>query len=512
MKRGISILLATAALALSMGASTASAGLLPLPGGQTNASDQDQIQILPIAPQVNGQNVNVLTLDDVEQGNANNANTGQANQQENTATGSSGADGKEGDDCKCPDTRKESEVTGPTSGQTQANFSDQEQVQIVPVAPQLNAQNVNVLTFDDVEQGNANNANTGQASQQENTLVTQSSHGGTKSSGGPSQTGRQGNFSDQEQIQIVPIAPQVNLQNVNVATFGDVEQGDANNANTGQANQQENTLVSRGSRGKSSGGQSQTGRQGNFSDQDQIQILPIAPQVNAQNVNVLTFGDVEQGNANNANTGQANQQENTLVAQGSRGGHGQPARGGSCKCKHPKQGAPSSHRSGGNSSGPSQVNASDQDQIQILPIAPQVNAQNVNVLTFGDVEQGNANNANTGQANQQENTLVAQGSRGGHGQPARGGSCKCKHPKQGAPSSHRSGGNSSGPSQVNASDQDQIQILPIAPQVNAQNVNVLTFGDVEQGNANNANTGQANQQENTLVARGSDQRRGPRLD
>jgi hypothetical protein len=42
-----------------------------------------------------------------------------------------------------------------------------------------------------------------------------------------------------------------------------------------------------------------------------------------------------------------------------------------------------------------------------VPIAPQLNVQNVNVLTFGEVEQGNANNANTGQASQQQNTLQA---------------------------------------------------------------------------------------------------------
>ena len=53
------------------------------------------------------------------------------------------------------------------------------------------------------------------------------------------------------------------------------------------------------------------GYQSNRNEQKQIQIVPIAPQLNVQNVNVLTFGDVEQGNANNANTGQANQQENT---------------------------------------------------------------------------------------------------------------------------------------------------------------------------------------------------------
>jgi hypothetical protein len=42
-----------------------------------------------------------------------------------------------------------------------------------------------------------------------------------------------------------------------------------------------------------------------------------------------------------------------------------------------------------------------------VPIAPQLNVQNLNLFTFGEVEQGNANNANTGQANQQHNTLKA---------------------------------------------------------------------------------------------------------
>jgi hypothetical protein len=52
-----------------------------------------------------------------------------------------------------------------------------------------------------------------------------------------------------------------------------------------------------------------------------------------------------------------------------------------------------------------QSNKSSQKQIQIAPVAPQTNVQNNNVGTIGDVEQGNANNANTGQANQQQNTL-----------------------------------------------------------------------------------------------------------
>ena len=116
-------------------------------------------------------------------------------------------------------------------------------------------------------------------------------------------------------MQIIPIAPQVNLQNVNVGTFGDVNQGNANNANTGQAAQQENTQTAapqHETNNKWTGkGPSQAGSQRNDADQGQVQIIPIAPQLNAQNVNVLTFDDVNQGNANNANTGQAVQQQNT---------------------------------------------------------------------------------------------------------------------------------------------------------------------------------------------------------
>ena len=116
----------------------------------------------------------------------------------------------------------------------------------------------------------------------------------------------------------MPIAPQHNVQNFNLFTFGDVEQGDANNANTGQANQQKNyKSSSQPSYGKSAPwcGCGSTGSgQSNKSEQEQIQIVPIAPQHNVQNVNLLTFGDVEQGNANNANTGQASQQHNTLKA------------------------------------------------------------------------------------------------------------------------------------------------------------------------------------------------------
>jgi hypothetical protein len=64
----------------------------------------------------------------------------------------------------------------------------------------------------------------------------------------------------------------------------------------------------------SAGGQSIRQRQGNWSRQKQFQFIPIAPQANFQNVNFLTSGYVEQGDVNNANTGQANQQQNTQVA------------------------------------------------------------------------------------------------------------------------------------------------------------------------------------------------------
>ena len=250
----------------------------------------------------------------------------------------------------------------------------------------------------------------------------------------------QQNESDQRQVQVVPIAPQANVQNANVATYGDVEQGNANNANTGQAAQQENTLGSQASpvhRNVVDGGQGQTGAQENESDQRQVQVVPVAPQLNVQNVNVGTGGDVEQGDANNANTGQAAQQENTRVS-GERGKHETPCcprehgekrcppKGEASPCppkqepkpshpRHERKACPPRHEPKPSSLDRStaQRNESSQRQVQIVPIAPQVNVQNLNVLTFGDVEQGNANNANTGQATQQSNTLLAGRGKGG---------------------------------------------------------------------------------------------------
>jgi len=297
--------------------------------------------------------------------------------------------------------------------QGQGNQSSQSQVQVVPIAPQVNVQNVNVLTGGNVDQGDANNANTGQANQQQNTQVAVQKDGGGDPSGGPSQTvdQGQGNHSSQGQLQIVPIAPQVNVQNVNVGTYGDVQQGDANNANTGQANQQHDTQVAVQ---KSSGGSQHDGcncpsgpppgdpsisqHQGNSSTQKQVQIIPIAPQANVQNVNVLTFGDVHQGDANNANTGQANQQQNTQVAVQKAGKAGER----SCA---PPWSVPSGSTS--QSVSQHQGNHSWQKQLQFIPIAPQLNAQNVNFLTWGYISQGDVNNANTGQANQQESTQLA---------------------------------------------------------------------------------------------------------
>jgi hypothetical protein len=381
--------------------------------GQGNQSSQSQVQVVPIAPQVNVQNVNVLTGGDVQQGDANNANTGQANQQQNTQVAVQ--EDQAGQDpvqmqSQTADPSQPADQGGQSIDQGQGNHSSQDQAQIVPIAPQVNVQNVNVLTGGDVQQGDANNANTGQANQQQNTQVAVQKDGGYDPGSGQSQTvdQGQGNHSSQGQVQIVPIAPQVNVQNVNAGTWGDVEQGDANNANTGQANQQHNTQVAVQ---KSSGGSQHNGcepssppaadpsigqHQGNASEQKQIQIVPIAPQANVQNVNVLTFGDVHQGDANNANTGQANQQHNTQVAI-------QKAGGGSTKtdgCTEPSS-------SGGQSVVQKQGNWSGQKQIQIVPIAPQLNLQNVNLGTWGDVRQGDVNNANTGQANQQSGTQLA---------------------------------------------------------------------------------------------------------
>jgi hypothetical protein len=226
----------------------------------------------------------------------------------------------------------------------------------------------------------------------------------------------QENEADQGQVQVVPVAPQVNVQNVNVATFDEVEQGDAGNANTGQAVQQENTQVGLGD--SSGGGASHAGGQENEADQGQVQVVPVAPQVNVQNVNVATFDEVEQGDAGNANTGQAVQQENTQAGHGGTPRsepkpHPKPCES-KCEprpkpepkpcestCK-PKHGHGLKHDAG-------QRNEAEQKQLQIVPIAPQANLQNVNVLTFGEVEQGNAANANTGQAVQQENTQVRSG-------------------------------------------------------------------------------------------------------
>jgi hypothetical protein len=360
----------------------------------------------------------------------------------------------------------------------------------------VNVQNVNVLTGGDVQQGDANNANTGQANQQQNTQIAVQKDGGGDPGSGQSQTvdQGQGNHSSQGQVQILPIAPQVNVQNVNVGTWGDVEQGDANNANTGQANQQHNTQVAVQ---KSSGGSQHDGcdcssspppadpsisqHQGNSSTQKQIQIVPIAPQANVQNVNALTFGDVHQGDANNANTGQANQQQNTQVAVQKTGGG--PTKTGGCA-------QPSS--SDGQSIAQKQGNWSRQKQLQIVPIAPQLNLQNVNLGTWGDVRQGDVNNANTGQANQQHGTQIAVQKAGKAGE------------RSWSPSSSAVPSGSASQSvsqhQGNHSWQKQLQFIPIAPQLNAQNVNLLTWGYISQGDANNANTGQANQQENTQLA------------
>ncbi len=470
----------------------------PTSGGkQKNDSDQSQIQIVPIAPQVNVQNVNVATFDDVEQGDANNANTGQANQQENTKS-SETAHRSPAPSTRCGTCSPASSHDG------QKNDSDQSQIQIVPIAPQKNLQNVNFLTGGDVRQGDVNNANTGQANQQENSQASSrpsyakpAPNGYGKSSSpcdrcGSTRSGYQSNRSEQRQIQIVPIAPQHNFQNVNVLTFGDVRQGDANNANTGQANQQKN----RSSSGK------------NQAPPCHSNCGPPKPPCNNE-----CHPDPSPCNA------ECHPKPEPCGCQPPpKPCECQPAPK-PCECqpapKHEYKPAPKhcgckparKHRykpapkqreykpapkecgcQGRKSSG--QSNKSSQKQIQFIPIAPQLNVQNFNLFTFGDVKQGNANNANTGQANQQHNSRAS--SRPSYAKPAPGGygksapSCGCGSTQSGY--------------QSNRSEQKQIQIVPIAPQHNVQNVNLVTGGDVRQGNANNANTGQASQQQNTLKA------------
>ncbi len=333
-------------------------------------------QIVPIAPQLNVQNVNVATHGEVEQGDANNANTGQANQQENSSKGAS-------------------------SGSWQRNDSDQKQIQIVPIAPQKNLQNVNVLTGGDVEQGDANNANTGQASQQENT--SKGGHGSPAPASTcgycstPTSGGGQKNDSDQHQIQIVPIAPQANLQNVNVLTFGDVEQGNANNANTGQANQQSNS---------SGSGAYQPQPCYSNCGPPNSQPKPCEPKPEPKPCPKPEPKPCEP----RSEPKPCPKPEPKPCEPRSEPKPCEP-KPEPKPCEPKPEPKPCDYKQGpkkgkGKSYSPKgQHNSSSQKQIQIVPIAPQLNVQNVNVLTFGDVKQGNANNANTGQANQQQNTL-----------------------------------------------------------------------------------------------------------
>jgi hypothetical protein len=361
---------------------------------------------------------------------------------------------------------------------TQSNDSSQGQVQIVPIAPQLNVQDVNVLTGD-VEQGDAANANTGQTAQQENTAV------------GQSQAGSQSNESSQGQVQVVPVAPQANVQNVNVATFGDVEQGDAANANTGQTAQQENTA--KGAAGTSPakhgcGGctpSKHSGGQSNRGFQEQVQVVPIAPQANLQNVNVLTFGDVEQGDAANANTGQTTQQENTRVS------------------PHDKQEPKRCYDACKPQYGPEPRPCGSYDACEPQPKPRPCDSQ----AKHGSYGEHGSYDRCEPRPEPKPRPCDSQAKHGSYGEHGSYDRCEPRpepkpRPKPkpcGSYGKHRSHPPEHGGGQRNESRQGQVQILPIAPQLNVQNVNLLTFGDVEQGDAANANTGQVAQQSNRLL-------------
>ena len=266
--------------------------------------------MLPIAPQVNAQNVNVLTLGEVEQGNANNANTGQASQQENSA--SAGATRRPAPTETCGSCGSKPAVT------SQKNTSGQKQVQVLPIAPQVNAQNVNVLTLGEVEQGNANNANTGQASQQENS-ARMSSGCNTGCRPGPCRTHCYPKPAPSQCHWHCHPAPchahchptRCHAHCHPAPCHLHCHAKPAPRPCECQAQPTERPPCGCQPSWMTCGCEPKDSRQENVSSQRQIQILPIAPQLNLQNVNVLAFGDVEQGDANNANTGQASQQVNT---------------------------------------------------------------------------------------------------------------------------------------------------------------------------------------------------------
>ena len=275
---------------------------------------------------------------------------------------------------------------------------------------------------------------------------------------------------------------------------GGVSQGNANNANTGQAAQQENGGQSAPVlrwREKGDGGSSQAAGR-NDSDQGQVQVIPIAPQVNGQNVNVLS-GGVSQGNANNANTGQAAQQQGETS--------GEPGGNGPKPCFS------------GVSRSRSRVSAVRAEAGAVFPsVRAQARAE------AGAVFQRCEPKPEPEPCYQRCEPKPEPCFSGASPSPSRSrapGStkpkpcppknepkpCPPKHepkpcppkeePRPCPPPKHEDRTTGS----RNDSDQHQVQIVPIAPQLNLQNVNLLS-GGVTQGNANNANTGQAAQQSN----------------
>src|SRR5438094_82347 len=119
------------------------------------------------------------------------------------------------------------------------------------------AQIVSLFNPSDTYQGDANNTNSGQASQQENRQASFGGSGHKQDCGCDGKCGKDGgtsgqsqrNSGRQSQLQILTASHQLSLQNLSIANSGDTYQGDANNTNSGQASQQENRQVSVGSGG-----------------------------------------------------------------------------------------------------------------------------------------------------------------------------------------------------------------------------------------------------------------------
>jgi hypothetical protein len=395
MKRYLTALAASVGLMLAAGPGTASAGdllspvLSPSPS-QQNAAAQQQVQVVPVAPQVGVQNVNVLPLGDVEQGDANNANTGQAVQQENAAAGQGSYQG---------------DGRSLAAGPSQQNAAAQQQVQVVPVAPQVSVQNVNVLPLGDVEQGDANNANTGQAVQQENDRVS-----GRHGEQGPKQCGQWCGPTHEPEPKPKPKPkPKPCAWDHGQKPCAPKPEPKPCSWHHGQ-------------------NPCPPGHKPEPRPCPEHETKPCPPKHELKPCPPGHKPKPEPRPCPEQETKPCPQKHESKPCPPEPKPEPKP-----CPQKHESKPCPPKHESKpcppepkpeprprppkhepkpcppskpAQGHEPEQRNVSGQQQVQIVPIAPQLNVQNVNLLGLGAVSQGSANNANTGQAAQQSNNLL----------------------------------------------------------------------------------------------------------